>query len=112
MARRRYLGATSSIIYIPKAEIETAIYATTMLAMNKLARMTSELIKLKPDGTVDETTHGAQCTRSRASVAGGVLHRAAAEVEESLCRRDSVTARSTRRALAYMPLTPRGFQRG
>jgi hypothetical protein len=40
-----------------RAVVERAIYMTTMLAMNRLARMTSELIKLKPDGTVDETTH-------------------------------------------------------
>jgi hypothetical protein len=114
VARRRYLGATSSIIYIPKAEVETAIYATTMVAMNKLARMTSELIKLKPDGTVDETTHRARMygipdPGSLEALFSGPQPKSRKVVLPARQRDRQVYTTSRR---AYMPLTPRGFQRG
>jgi hypothetical protein len=57
VARRRYLGESGAITYVSKAAVEMAVYATTMQAMNLLKRATHELIKLKPDGTVDGTDH-------------------------------------------------------
>ena len=114
VARRRYLGASGSILYIPKAEIEMAIYATTMLAMNKLARMTSELIKLKTDGTVDGTTHQARLY----DIPHEWSLEAAANGPRPKSRKVVLPARKRDRQLystsqrAYMPLTPRGFQRG
>ena len=57
VARRRYLGESGAITYVSKAAVEMAVYATTMQAMDLLKRATHELIKLKPDGTVDGTDH-------------------------------------------------------
>jgi hypothetical protein len=114
VARRRYLGATTSIIYIPKAEVEMAIYGITMLTMNRMARITSELIKVKPDGTVDGTTH----RMSMYEIPKEWSLEAAATGPQPSSRTVALPARQRDQqfysmgALAYMPLTPRGFQRG
>jgi hypothetical protein len=114
VARRRYMGASGSIIYIPRAVVERAIYVTTMLAMNRLARMTSELIKLKPDGTVDETTHRGLSYEiprdwSLEAAATGPQPQERSVSLPARQRDRQVYSTSTR---AYLPFTPRGFQRG
>lgn len=115
VARRRYMGASGSIIYVPKAEVEMAIYATTMVAMNRLARMTSELIKLKADGTVDATQHWPQLYDniprewSLESAVNGPQPNSRPVPLPARQRDRHVYSTSAR---AYMPLTPRGFQRG
>ncbi|MDR3654921.1 MAG: hypothetical protein P4L48_04395 [Mycobacterium sp.] len=112
VARRRYLGESGSITYISKATVEMAVYATTMQAMNLLKRVTHELIKLNPDGTVDGTDHhvlGYRIPREWS------MQEANAETE---VRRVTLPARQRDRQLystserAYLPITPRGFQRG
>ena len=89
-----------------------AVYATTMQAMNLLKRATHELIKLKPDGTTDGTDHhivGYHIPREWSLQAAN----AATEI-----RRVTLPARQRDRQLystsdrAYLPITPRGFQRG
>jgi hypothetical protein len=57
VARRRYAGASGSITYVNSAQVEMAIYGMTMIAGNRLKRLTSEMIKRRADGTVDGTTH-------------------------------------------------------
>jgi hypothetical protein len=112
VARRRYLGQSGTINYVSRAAVEMAVYATTMQAMNHLKRATHELIKLKPDGTVDGTQHhvaGYHIPRSWSMSA------AAAAVE---IRSVALPARQRDRQLystgqrSYLPITPRGFQRG
>jgi hypothetical protein len=112
VARRRYLGQSGTINYVSRAAVEMAVYATTMQAMNHLKRATHELIKLKPDGTVDGTQHhvaGYHIPRSRSMSA------AAAAVE---IRSVALPARQRDRQLystgqrSYLPITPRGFKRG
>lgn len=112
VARRRYLGESGSIIYVTKATVEMAVYGITMVAMNRLKRATHELIKLKPDGTVDGTDH---------HIVGYEIPRewsieAANDAQE--IRLVPIPARQRDRQLystsqqAYLPITPRGFQRG
>jgi hypothetical protein len=112
VARRRYLGESGSINYANKATVEMAVWGTTMQAMNHLKRATHELIKVKPNGTVDGTDH---------RVVGYHIPRqwslqAAAEAME--IRPVPLPARHRDRQLystgqrSYLPITPRGFQRG
>lgn len=112
VARRRYLGESGTINYINKAAVEMAVWGTTMQAGNHLKRATHELIKVKPDSTVDGTEH---------RVVGYHIPRqwslqAAAEGME--IRPVSLPARQRDRQLystgqrSYLPITPRGFQRG
>jgi hypothetical protein len=112
VARRRYLAQRGVINYVSKAAVEMAVYATTMQAANHLKRAVHELIKLKPDGTVDGTDHrviGYEIPR------GWSLPGAAAAVE---LRSVALPARERDRQLvstgtqSYLPITPRGFQRG
>ena len=112
VARRRYLGETGTIDYISKAAVETAVWGTTMQAMNLLKRATHELIKLKPDGTVDTTDHrivGYHIPRSWS------LQAAAAAMD---IRPVQLPARQRDQQLYstghrfYLPIAPRGFQRG
>jgi hypothetical protein len=112
VARRRYLGETGTIDYISKAAVETAVWGTTMQAMNLLKRATHELIKLKPDGTVDTTDHrivGYHIPRSWS------LQAAAAAMD---IRPVQLPARQRDQQLystghrSYLPIAPRGFQRG
>jgi hypothetical protein len=53
----RYTGASGSISYVNKAQVQMAVHGMTMIAGNRLRRLTSEMIKRKADGTVDGTTH-------------------------------------------------------
>lgn len=111
VARRRYLGQRGTIVYVTKAAVEMAVYATTMQAMNHLKRATHELIKLEPDGTVGGTSH---------RVNRYVIPRewsmsdAAAAIE---VRSVPLPARERDRQLfstgerSYLPIVPRGFQR-
>lgn len=112
VARRRYLGDSGTINYISKAAVEMAVWGTTMQAMSLLKRATHELIKVKPDGTVDGTDHrivGYQIPRSWS------LQAAAAAMDIRLV---PLPARQRDRQLystgqrSYLPITPRGFQRG
>lgn len=112
VARRRYLGDSGTINYISKAAVEMAVWGTTMQAMNLLKRATHELIKVKPDGTVDGTDHrivGYHIPRSWS------LQTAAAAMD---IRPVPLPARQRDRQLystgqrSYLPITPRGFQRG
>jgi hypothetical protein len=57
VAHRRYLGRPSSILRMSEASVEMAIYSPVEQSLNILKRMTSELIKLKPDREVDGTEH-------------------------------------------------------
>jgi hypothetical protein len=112
VARRRYLGESGTINYVNKAAVEMAVWGTTMQAMNHLKRATHELIKVKPDSTVDGTDH---------RVVGYHIPRqwslqTAAEAME--IRPVPLPARQRDRQLystgqrSYLPITPRGFQRG
>lgn len=112
VARRRYLGDSGTINYISKAAVEMAVWGTTMQAMNLLKRATHDLIKVKPDGTVDGTDHrivGYHIPRSWS------LQAAAAAMD---IRPVPLPARQCDRQLystgqrSYLPITPRGFQRG
>jgi hypothetical protein len=112
VARRRYTGASGSITYITKAAVEMAIYRTTMLAMNRLARMTSELIKLKPDGNVDGTTHHPAFygIPREWSIEAAVNASETRAVQLPARQRDRQVYSTSNQA--YLPITPRGFQRG
>lgn len=112
VARRRYLGDSGSINYISKAAVEMAVWGMTMQAMNLLKRATHELIKVKHDGSVDATDHrivGHHIPRSWS------LQAAAAAMD---IRPVPLPARQCDRQLysagqrSYLPITPRGFQRG
>jgi hypothetical protein len=112
VARRRYLGESGTINYVSNASVAMAVYATTMQAMNHLKRAVHELIKLKPDGSVDSTHHhvvGYDIPREWS------LSAAAAGIE---IRSVTLPARQRDRQLystsgrAYLPITPRGFERG
>lgn len=112
VARRRYLGESGTINYISKATVEMAVYGTTMQANNHLKRMVHELIKLKPDGSVDETHHhvaGYRIPREwsmSAAAAGAEIRSVALPARQ---RDRQVYSTSGR---AYLPITPRGFERG
>ncbi|MCV7368525.1 hypothetical protein CRI77_22400 [Mycolicibacterium duvalii] len=112
VARRRYLGESGSITYISKAAVEIAVWGTTMQAMNLLKRATHELIKVKPDGTVDGTDHrivGYRIPRpwSPERAAPAMVIR---PVPLPARERDRQLVSTGRRS--YLPITPRGFQRG
>ncbi|WP_029108701.1 hypothetical protein [Mycobacterium sp. URHD0025] len=113
VARRRYLGASGTINYVSKAAVEMAVYATTMDAANHLKREVHELIKLEPDGTVGGTAHrivGYDIPREWSMSAA-----AAAAVElrpVALPARERDRQLHSTGALSYLPITPRGFQRG
>jgi hypothetical protein len=82
--------------------------------MNRLARMTSELIKLKTDDTVDETTHRGHFYDiprewSLEAAATGPQPKSRSVVLPARQKDRQIYSTSAR---AYMPLTPRGFQRG
>ena len=111
VARRRYLGESGTINYVSKGAVEMAVYATTMQAMNHLKRAVHELIKLKPDGSFDGTQHhvvGYDIPREW-SMAGA----AAVELRSvALPARERDRQLYSTGALSYLPITPRGFQRG
>jgi hypothetical protein len=112
VARRNYLGTSGTINYVSKAAVEMAVYATTMQAMNLLKRATHELIKVRPNGTVDGTIHrvvGYDIPREWSMSA------AAAEVEirpVPLPGQERDRQLFSTSNLSYLPITPRGFQRG
>jgi hypothetical protein len=112
VARRHYLGESGTINYVSKAAIEMAVYATTMQAMNHLKRATHELIKVNPDGTVDPTEHrvvGYNIPREWSMPAAA----AAVEIRPvPLPARERDRQLYSTGALSYLPITPRGFQRG
>jgi hypothetical protein len=112
VARRHYLGESGTINYVSKAAIEMAMYATTMQAMNHLKRATHELIKVKPDGTVDGTEHrvvGYNIPREWSMPAAA----AAVEIRPvPLPAPERDRQLYSTGALSYLPITPRGFQRG
>ncbi len=112
VARRRYLGASGTINYVSKAAVEMAVYATTMDAANHLKRAVHELIKLEPNGTVGSTAHrivGYKIPRewSMADAADAVELRSVALPARERDRQLHSTG-----ALSYLPITPRGYQRG
>ncbi|WIM88365.1 hypothetical protein PT015_02315 [Candidatus Mycobacterium wuenschmannii] len=112
VARRRYLGESGTINYVSNGAVGMTVYGITMGAMNRLKRAVHELIKVRPDGNVDSTQH--RVVRydipREWSLAG-----AAATAEE---RTVALPARERDRhlystgELSYLPITPRGFQRG
>jgi hypothetical protein len=112
VARRRYLGESGTINYVSKAAVEMAVYATTMQAMSLLKRATHELIKLKPDGTVDGTDHrivGYKIPREWSMQAAN----AAMEIRSvPLPARERARQLYSTGTMSYLPITPRGFQRG
>jgi hypothetical protein len=112
VARRRYTGASGAIVYINRAEVEMVIYGATMIAGNLLKRLTSELVKLKADGNVDGTDHQTVSydIPREWSIAAASDGRAKRELNLPARQRDrQVYSTSTQ---AYLPITPRGFQRG
>ncbi|ORA09107.1 hypothetical protein [Mycobacterium arosiense] len=112
VARRRYLGESGTINYVSNAAVEMAIYGATMRAMNHLKRAAHELIKLKPDGSVDGTIHhvaGYHIPREwsiSAAAAGSEVRSVALPARQRDRRLYSTSGR------AYLPITPRGFERG
>jgi hypothetical protein len=113
VARRRYLGESGTINYVSNASVEMAVYATTMQAMNHLKRAVHELIKLKPDGSVDGTHHRVvgydDIPRdwSMSAAAAGVEIRSVTLPARQSDRQLYSTSRH-----AYLPITPRGYERG
>ncbi|MGO9103901.1 MAG: hypothetical protein ACLP9Y_32450 [Mycobacterium sp.] len=112
VARRRYMGESGSITYISKAAVELAIYGTTMQAMNLLKRMTSELIKLKPDGTNDGTDHHMVGYHIPEDWSLHAANEAAQTRTVPLPVREQDRQLYSTSTRAYLPITPRGFQRG
>ncbi|MCB9441178.1 MAG: hypothetical protein H6523_13130 [Mycolicibacterium sp.] len=112
VARRRYLGMSGTINYVSKAAVEMAVYGTTMGAANYLKRVVHELIKLEPDGTVGGTAHRIVTY----DIPREWSMEAAAEAVElrsvPLPARDRDRQLQSTGALSYLPITPRGFQRG
>jgi len=112
VACRRYKGESGTINYVSKAAVEMTVYGTTEQAMNVMKRATHELIKLKSDGTVDGTDHQIKAYNIPEDWS---LRTAASAVE---MRRVVLPARQRDRQLystskrAYLPITPKGFQRG
>jgi hypothetical protein len=112
VARRRYLGESGTINYVSRATVEMAVWGTTMQAMNHLKRATHELIKVKSDGTVDGTDHriiGYRIPREwslQAAVAALDIRSVPLPARERDRQLYSTGQRS------YLPITPRGFQRG
>lgn len=112
VARRRYLGTSGAINYVSKAAVEMAVYATTMQAMNHLKRAVHELIKLEPDGTVGGTGHrvvGYDIPRewSMEAAAAADEHRHVALPARERDRQFYSTGERS-----YLPIVPRGLQRG
>ncbi|OPX12577.1 hypothetical protein [Mycobacterium sp. AT1] len=112
VARRRYLGESGTINYVSNGAVGMTVYGITMGAMNRLKRAVHELVKAKSDGTVDGSQHHVvpYDIPREWSLAG-----AAAAVEE---RTVALPARERDRQvystgeLSFLPITPRGFQRG
>jgi hypothetical protein len=115
VARRHYLGVSGSIIYIPKTEVERAIYVMSMVAGNRLARTTSELIKLNADGSVAATRHrqlfydNIPRDWSLEAAMTGAQPVSRSVVLPTRDRDRKLYSTSTR---SYLPFTPRGFERG
>jgi hypothetical protein len=112
VARRRYTGASGSITYANKAQVEMSVYGMTMIAGNRLRRLTSEMIKRKADGTVDGTTHrhvsyDIPGEFSLETAATGSAKRVIALPARQRDRQLYSTSKA-----AYLPFTPPGFERG
>lgn len=112
VARRRYLGESGSVTYISRAAVEMAVYATTMQAMNLLKRATHELIKLKPDGTVDGTDHHVVGYRIPQEWSMETANAAMEIRSVTLPARERDRQLYSTSGRAYLPITPKGFQRG
>ncbi|WP_137145098.1 hypothetical protein [Mycolicibacterium sp. CR10] len=112
VARRRYLGESGTINYVSKAAVEMAVYATTMQAMNLLKRATHELIKVKADGTVDETDHRVVGYRIPREFSSHAAHAAVELRSVALPVRERDRQLYSTGSMSYLPITPRGFQRG
>jgi hypothetical protein len=112
VAQRRYLGRPSSILCLTKAAVEMAIYGPVEESLNVLKRMTSELIKLKPDGEVDGTEHDIEAYR----IPDDWKAQEGTECAKSMRVRLPVRPQDRRvlstSSRAYLPITPKGFQRG
>lgn len=112
VARRRYMGQPGQVYCISKATVDVAIHAAVCQAENLMKRFTHELIKTKADGEVDGTNH----------------ELAVHYIPREFHLRDSVRRSNTRKVdlpvrtqdkhvpssstLAYLPIVPRGYQRG
>jgi hypothetical protein len=111
VARRRYVGASGGVYYISKATVEMAVYGTVREAMNLLRKMTSELIKTDEQGSNDATHHVPlvyEIPRSWSPASG--VHATNSPLVELPVRQQDTQIYSTSRT-AYLPITPRGFER-
>ena len=112
VAQRRYLGRPSSILCLTKAAVEMAIYGPVEESLNVLKRMTSELIKLNPDGEVDGTEHDMEAYRipDDWKALEGTEWKKSMRVRLPVRPQDRRVLSTSSRA--YLPITPKGFQRG
>jgi hypothetical protein len=115
VARRRYMGVSGSIMYVPLAAVQRVIYLMTMVSMNKMARLTGELIKITPDGAVDAKQH--RPISYDHIPEDWSLHDAATGPQPEprsvvLPARDRDRQLYSTSKLSFFPFTPRGFQRG
>ena len=109
VAHRKYRGERSSILLLSKSAVEMAIHAPVEQSGSILKRVTSELIKLKPNSEVDGTEHDLNIPDDW-EVAEGTHWSASKRVELPVRQQDRrIYSTSTR---AYLPITPRGFQQG
>lgn len=102
-------------MYVPLAAVQRVIYLMTMVSMNKMARLTGELIKITPDGAVDATQH--RPISYDHIPEDWSLHDAATGPQPEprsvvLPARERDRQLYSTSKLSFFPFTPRGFQRG
>jgi hypothetical protein len=112
VARRRYMGSPGSVFNLSKGSVELAIYGPIMQARNLLQCIAFELIKVKPDGDVDATVHHARIHKipEEWTPEDGMHQPAIREVALPV-RQQDLRIYSTSQ-YSYLPIVPRGFQRG
>lgn len=112
VARRRYLGQPGAIWCTKIGSVEMAIYGPVQRAGNLLRRMSSELIKTKPDGDVDGTNHhiAVYDIPEEWNPEDEEHQPGMREVELPLRSQDVHIPSSS--PLAYLPFVPKGFQQG
>lgn len=112
VAQRRYLGQPGIIWCIKFGSVEMAVYGPVERAGNLLRRMSSELIKTKPDGDVDGTNHHlAMHYIPEDWDPNEEAHQPGMHAVELPLRPQDVHIPSEA-ATSYLPFVPRGFQQG
>ncbi|WP_018599374.1 hypothetical protein [Mycobacterium sp. 155] len=112
VARRRHIGRPGTVWCIAMGSVEMAVYGPVQRAANLMRRMSSELIKTKPDGDVDGTNHHISIYNipDDWNPADEEHQPAMREVELPLRPQDIHTP--TTGSTSYLPFVPKGFQQG